>query len=183
MTKQEIRRKILDMRKGLTSKYIEDESERIYERLTESKILDGAKNVLIYSDFDGEVKTAALTGWMMYHGMRIFLPCIDCGDMHAADIKSAALELSAFGIAQPRFSDAQMAEPGELDAVIVPGIAFDRQKNRIGFGKGYYDAYLAQAVNAKKVALAYDFQIVDHIPGEKHDIRMDMIITPDGIIR
>lgn len=183
MTKQQIREKILDMRRSLTSKYIEDESAKIYERLTEGGILKDIKRILCYSDFDGEVKTAMLTGWMMYHGMQVSLPCMREKTMFAADIKSAGLELSSFGIAQPKFSEASMIEPAELDAVIVPGIAFDHAKNRIGFGCGYYDEFLKNAKGVVKIALAYDFQIVDSIPAESHDVRMDMIITPDGIIK
>ena len=182
MTKQEIREKILDMRRGLTSKYIDDESAKVYERLTEGGIFKGVKTVLSYSDFDNEVKTAMLTGWLMFHGMSLYLPCVRKNEMFAADIKSAALELSRFGIAQPKFSEASFLEPGKIDAVIVPGIAFERNGHRIGFGCGYYDEFLKRAGNAKKIALAYDFQIVDFIPAEAHDVQMDMIITPDGII-
>ncbi len=182
MTKQQIREKILDMRRSLTSKYIEDESYKIYERITQGGLLKDVQTALLYSDFDGEVKTAALTGWLLYHGVKVYLPCMESGKMYAADIKSAALELSSFGIAQPQFGDASLIKPEELDLVIVPGIAFDREKNRVGFGKAYYDSFLAQTKNAKKIAFAYDFQIVDSIPAETHDVRMDKIITPDGTI-
>ena len=74
-------------------------------------------------------------------------------------------------------------EPEKIDVVIVPGIAFDRNGHRIGFGCGYYDDFLKRARQAKKIALAYDFQIVDFIPAETHDVRVDVIVTPDGIIR
>ncbi len=183
MTKQEIREKVLDMRRSLTSKYIEDESAKIYEHLMDSGLFDGAKQVLSYSDFDNEVKTAMLTGWLMFHGIRLCLPCVYQKEMFAADIKSAVLELSRFGIAQPKYEEASFVLPEELDVVIVPGIAFDRGGRRIGFGCGYYDRFLKRATKAKKIALAYDFQIVDFIPEETHDIPVDIIITPDGRIR
>lgn len=182
MTKQEIREKILNMRRGLTSKYIEDESAKIYERLTEGKYFTNAKQVLSYSDFDNEVKTAALTGWLMFHGFRICLPCIYQKKIFAADIKSAGLELSKFGIAQPKYEEASFIQPEDLDVIIIPGIAFDRGGRRIGFGCGYYDRFLKRAKKAKKIALAYDFQIVEKIPSEPHDVPMDMIVTPDGVL-
>lgn len=182
MTKQQIREKVLAMRRGLTSKYIEEESGKVYEHLTESGIFQNVKTVLSYSDFDNEIKTATLTGWMMFHGIKVYLPCVCDKTLYAADIKSTGLELSNFGIAQPKFEEASFIEPEQLDLVIVPGIAFDRMKNRIGFGCGYYDSFLKRTEKAKKVALAYDFQIVDSIPKEVHDVRMDMIITSDGII-
>ncbi|WP_066648290.1 5-formyltetrahydrofolate cyclo-ligase [Christensenella timonensis] len=182
MTKQEIREKVLNMRRSLTSKYIEDESMKVMERLLNLPALKDGRNVLVYSDFDGEIKTAALTGWLLYHGAQVFLPVIHKKKMYAANIKSAVLELSCFGVAQPKYDEAELIEPGKLDLIIVPGIAFDRALNRIGFGGGYYDAFLKEASLAKKIALAYDFQILGQLVPEAHDIKMDMIVTPDEVI-
>ncbi len=182
MTKQEIREKILDMRRSLTSKYIEDESAKAVDRLLNLPVLKDIKNVLVYSDFDGEIKTAALTGWLLYHGAQVFLPVIHEKEMYAANIKSAVLELSGFGVAQPKFNEAQIIEPEKLDLIILPGVAFDRSLNRIGFGGGYYDVFLKHATQAKKIALAYDFQVLDQIVCEAHDVKMDMIVTPDETV-
>ena len=182
MTKQEIREKMLDMRRSLTSKYIEDESAKVIERLLALPALKKAGNVLVYSDFDSEVKTAALTGWLLYQGSQVFLPVVYQKEMHAANIKSAALELSCFGVAQPKYEEAEIIDPEKLDIVIVPGVAFDREKNRIGFGGGYYDSFLKHAPQAKKIGLAYDFQVLDQVMPETHDVKMDMIITPDETI-
>jgi 5-formyltetrahydrofolate cyclo-ligase len=74
-------------------------------------------------------------------------------------------------------------QPGEIDLFIVPGLAFDPHCNRIGFGKGYYDDLLAGAPDAIKIALAYDFQMVDKIQAEKHDVKMDMVVTPQKVFR
>ena len=93
MTKQEISEQILSMRRGLTSKYIDDESAKIYELLTESGIFEGAGTVLSYSDFDNEVKTAMLTGWLMFRGMRLYLPCVRKKEMFAADIKLSLIHI------------------------------------------------------------------------------------------
>ena len=183
MTKDELREKVLNMRRSLTSKYIEEESAKVYELLLSSGLLDDVKTVLVYSDFDNEVKTAQLTGWLLYKGVRVALPVVHEKQMYAANIKSAVLELSCFGVAQPKFEHAEIIAPQDLDLVIVPGIAFDRAKNRLGFGGGYYDAYLKQAQQALKVAVAYDFQIIEKIPREIHDENMDVIVTPDELIR
>jgi len=70
----------------------------------------------------------------------------------------------------------------EIDLVIVPGVVFDKNLNRIGFGKGYYDKILNRLKpSAKKVALAHDFQVLEDIPAEEHDVKMDMIITEKNI--
>ena len=72
---------------------------------------------------------------------------------------------------------------GHIDTIIVPGVGFDRQLHRIGRGGGYYDRFLKKHPEAKKVAVAYDFQIVDHVPVSFFDQKVDAIITPTTIIR
>lgn len=181
MGKVEIREKLREMRRDLTSKYIEDASQKIYDKVVDMDVVKNAKNVLIYSNFDNEVKTANLTGWLLYNGKKVYLPAVDKGQMHAADIKSAQLILSGFGTAQPDLADAQVITPDKIDLVILPGIAFDYAKNRIGFGKGYYDAYLKET-KAYRLALAYDFQVIDNIETDAFDEKVDCIVTPDAVI-
>ena len=67
--------------------------------------------------------------------------------------------------------------PESLDLVVVPGVGFDRQGHRIGYGLGYYDRTLSTCANAKFVGLAYSFQVVERLPEEKHDIRLDYLVT------
>ncbi len=81
----------------------------------------------------------------------------------------------AFGILEPT-GESERA-PGDDGLVIIPGIAFDKHYNRIGYGKGYYDRYLSAHPNLFKLALAFDIQLVDKIPAEECDCRMDMIFT------
>jgi 5-formyltetrahydrofolate cyclo-ligase len=97
--------------------------------------------------------------------------------MFAASIKNS-LELSVFGVAQPKREGADIIPPEKLDLVIVPGVAFDKGKNRLGFGMGYYDSFLSNT-KAYRLALAYDFQIVESIPVSEHDQKMDSIMTPE----
>ena len=69
-----------------------------------------------------------------------------------------------------------------IDLVLVPGIVFDKEGHRIGYGFGYYDKFLKKVPKAVKVGLAFDFQIVDRIPAEEHDVPVDFIITEKRII-
>ena len=78
--------------------------------------------------------------------------------------------------------DCQKIAPEKIDLIIVPGIAFDKQKNRIGYGDGFYDRLLKKT-KCPTIALAYEFQIVHNIPGEKHDVKVDQIITEKRILR
>lgn len=183
MDKNKLRTEMLEKRRSLTSKFMDDASQRIYEKVTGLKEVETAKTILVYSNFDNEVKTGSLTGWLLFNGAKVCLPAVKDDEMFAVDIKSAALELSAFGVPQPRLQDAETINPEEFDLVIVPGVCFDRQKNRIGFGKGYYDKFLKEAKNAKRIALSYSFQMTAKIDADAHDVQMDMIVTEEEIIK
>jgi len=181
MQKEEIRKKILAMRRGLASNYIEDASEKIFDAVTELDAVKNAKSILMYSDFDGEVKTGKLTGWLLYHGAAVALPTIYNKQMYAVNIKGAPLEMCSFGMTQPKYTESALVPPDQIDVVIVPGVAFDRKKNRIGFGKGYYDSYLKKTT-AVKIAVAYEFQVVDTIDTHEGDVPVDLIITPEFVV-
>ncbi len=183
MDKQTVRERMREKRQNLTSKDIEEASAAVYETALGLPAVKKAGKLLLYSHFDNEIKTAALTGWLLYQGKEVYLPAIARKNMYAINIKNGRLEMSKFGMAQPRPDSGKAQDPAGLDVVIVPGIAFDREMNRLGFGFGYYDSFLAKAKKAVKIALAYDFQVVESIPAEAHDIKMDMIITPDGVIK
>ncbi len=182
MDKAEIRKTMLAQRRALTSKYVNDNSDRIFEMLVNLGEVKQAKNVMIYSHYANEVKTGKLAGWLLFHGMRVFLPVMDEDTLLVADMSSACFEMNCYGIAQPEKETAQFEDPSKIDLFVVPGLAFDRQGNRVGFGKGYYDDLLFKAPDAVKIALAYDFQVVDAISAEVHDIKMDILVTPKEVI-
>ena len=94
--------------------------------------------------------------------------------------KSTEFEVGNFSVIEPK--NAETANPADIDVIIVPGIAFDKKGNRVGFGKGCYDMFLPET-NAVKVGFCYHFQLCDLIPSDKHDINMDYIITEKGIIK
>ena len=183
MDKVQIRKKMLAMRGELTSKYVSDNSDGIFELLTGLPEVKNAKNVMIYSNFANEVKTGNLAGWLLFNKKQVFLPVLDGQKLLIANMKSTCFEMNRYGIAQPERTTASFVQPGEIDLFIVPGLAFDLHCNRIGFGKGYYDDLLAGAPDAIKIALVYDFQMVDKIQPEKQDVKMDMVVTPQKVIR
>ena len=181
MNKAQIRKNMMAKRWALTSAYVSDQSDRVYERLVSLKEVCRAEKVMTYSHFSNEIKTGKLAGWLLFNKKHVFLPVVDGDILLVADMSSTCFEMNDFGIAQPEKATACMIEPEELDLVIVPGLAFDKKGNRIGFGKGFYDELLLKTPNAIKIALAYDFQIVDEIPCEEHDIKMDLVVTPKKV--
>ena len=94
-------------------------------------------------------------------------------------ISFSNLRKSRLGVLEPKNPIISDTHP---DIILIPGIAFDRKGNRIGHGEGFYDRFL-DGFHATKIGLAYDFQIVDSVPQEPHDIQMDYIVTDKDIIR
>lgn len=92
------------------------------------------------------------------------------------------LVTSSYGILEP-VGDKSNFNVDNLGLIVMPGLAFDKQGNRLGYGGGYYDKFLSSnKIDNKKIALAYDFQVLDKVPSEKHDIKIDSIITEDNEI-
>ena len=151
------------------------------EKLTE---FQNAKSVLFYAPIEQEMEVDIWKLIKKYiQKKEVFLPRTEHKKRsikicHISNL--GQLKKSTLGILEPD-GKCETEKPKNIDLVIVPGIAFDEQGNRIGFGKGFYDTLLKKT-KCPKVALAYDFQIMQSIPCEKHDVPMDIIITEKRII-
>ena len=142
-----------------------------------------AELILFYASFDGEVETIEMMREAQKLGKTIGLPGIM---KHEKEIIPASvvslengLEKGPYGIQQPKMDRAQILNEDLLDLVIVPGVAFDKQNNRLGRGGGYYDRFLRSLPpRALTVGLAFDFQIVDSLSSqEKHDVPVSRVLT------
>lgn len=182
MDKQHIRNRIRDERSRLTPAVVEQKSEAVYEELIGLPQLQDARVVMTYADFSNEIQTGKITGWLLYHGKTVCLPVTETHRMLAVRYRGATMTESSFGISEPRLTEQDVIAPSEISVVLCPGIAFSKDKARIGFGKGYYDSFLKEAPQAFKIGLAYDFQVLA-FAAEPQDVPMDMIVTPDYIIR
>ena len=135
--------------------------------------------VFVYMDFNNEVMTSDLIKHMLAEKKRVAIPYTDTIStliIPSEITEEADLKLSPFGYFEPK--EINPVDVEEIDLVLVPGVVFDKNLNRIGFGKGYYDRILKNLKpGAKKIALAHDFQVLDEVPAEDHDVKMDMIIT------
>ena len=90
-------------------------------------------------------------------------------------------EEGKFGILSPNKENSVLVKPEEIDLVIVPCVGFDEQKKRLGHGKGYYDRYLPQCVNAKKIAIAFEAQKLDEVVTDQYDVEMTHVVTENAI--
>ena len=148
-----------------------------------------AQAVLVYMDYRSEVMTTGLVEELFKKGeKRVFAPRVEGMDIHFYEVHSMEdFESGYQGIREPKedweklFTLQMMSEMKGL--VLVPGAVFDRQRGRMGYGKGFYDRFLAEYIGLNSVALAFSCQIAKRVPVEEHDIRPDLIITEDETIR
>jgi 5-formyltetrahydrofolate cyclo-ligase len=178
-TKAAIRKRILQKRHELTEIEVLEKSLLIRNALIHSVDFQKADVIYIYMDFNNEVLTNDIIEDAFAIGKRVAIPKIESGSMHFYYMNSRKEAMPGhWGILEPNtFSPAK-----EEGLVIVPGVAFDEAGGRIGYGKGYYDTFFQTYSHYPKLAIAFEVQMVNHIPLEEHDVRMEQIITEERII-
>jgi len=143
--------------------------------------------VLFYASFRSEVETLSLLRASLAMGKKVLLPNVDTKNsvLTLYEIKNMnELAPGYMGIPEPNLSDERCAVIDDADLAIIPGAAFDLSGNRLGYGAGYYDNLLSgRSRRMPIIALAYDEQLVDSIPAEKHDVTVDIIVTDMRVIR
>lgn len=173
-----IRKEMLAKRNALALKEIEKNSAIITDKILQSKEFTAAKTVFTYLSMNSEVSTYELVKHTWRHGKKAAVPVVLSGDpnMQFRIIDSFDnLVQSRFGVMEPCQGEA--AVPDNDSLIIVPGLVFDRNKNRIGYGGGYYDRYLRKNKMMANIGICFSFQIIDFIKCEEHDIPVDKIIT------
>lgn len=185
MNKNIIRKEIAKLRSNLKLEDKKILDKRIFNFLIESDFYKKAKRIFIYVSYKNEVDTREIIQYSLKNNKIIYVPKINIEDktMRAIRIHSLnELYVNKYGILEPIIVDKNYNEL-YFDLIVTPGIAFDKLGNRIGYGGGYYDKYLSTLENKiDKIALAYEFQVIDNIIAEKHDIKVDCLITDSEII-
>ena len=173
MDKKELRAYIKTLKKQHTKEQLLEQSERILAKLEQHPDFIKAERVMLYSALPDEVQTQAfLEKWHLKK--TIILPTVVGDDIIPVEFgKDTAFAVGDFNILEPQ------NEPyrGGFDLIVVPGVAFDKEGNRLGRGKGYYDRFLCQHPDVKRIGICFDFQLVDEVPAEPFDIRMDEVIS------
>ena len=183
MNKKIIREAIYEKRCNLTKEFVKEHSIEIFKNLLKTDILN-YNHILVYSDFKNEVKTGDIIKYLLEKNKNIYLPVCNINKLifHVAKITKLKFDshINSYGIAEPELSG---NIDNVIDCAIVPGIAFDKKGNRIGFGKGYYDKFFDKNKNIFKIALCYELQLVECIPSDPLDYPMDLIVTEDRVIK
>lgn len=141
------------------------------------------QTVAAYLSFGTEPPTVALLDQLTSHDVRILLPVID-GDRldWAVYAGTDSVAVGPLGIREPAGERLGVGALASADVVVVPALAVDAHGNRLGRGRGYYDRALAE-VSATVVAVIYDEELIDDVPTETHDRRVDAILRPAGLSR
>ena len=154
-------------------------AEAVFSRLEEEAAFLLADKVLMYHSLPDELDTRVfLNRWNSRK--KFYLPRVNGVELEILPYDKSRLELGAFHIEEPTGCDITPEE--EIELVIVPAVAYDKACNRLGRGKGFYDRLL-QRSKAVKIGVAFDFQFVESIPVEDHDVPVDIVITPSGVFR
>lgn len=181
-TKKDIRSEVKAKRKEASFDEIRRNSQRIFESFISLKEYQDAEVVLAYVDCKNEVETSQVIRRCWKDGKTVAVPKVFGQIMKFYEIHSfEELEEGYYGIREPKHEILQ--EIDRQDALmILPGVAFDEKKHRVGYGGGFYDRYLETHPELIKIAFAFEFQIFEQVPFEAFDRQPEKIVTEKRII-
>lgn len=179
-----LRRKMTDERNLISVQEILIRSKNIFTKIPAEII---TSEVLVHCYIGSikkkEINTLGFIAELLRKNISVHVPFIDSEKvMHPAKLTDLEELVEApFGLLQPK----EIVRPvrDSFDVIFVPGLAFDRRGNRLGYGKGYYDRFLNEQKNALKIGLCFDFQLLDEIHAEAHDVPVDWIISEKELLK
>lgn len=175
-----LRREMKQKRASLEKEEWKRKSAKIQESLFQTAEYQTAERVFLYLSYAKEADTYAILSDAGNQNKHVAVPkVVGKGHMEFYEIRGLCdVRPGAYGISEP-FDERMLIIPSvkEKAICIVPGLVFDETCNRIGYGGGFYDRYLARYPFLKKIALAYDFSVLQSIPSSEYDVKMDMILT------
>ena len=179
--KKEIRKRIFKARKEHDDAWIQEKSHVITETLTKLPEYRNAERIMAYADYNHEVMTRYIIEEAWKAGKEVAVPKVVGNDMVFYRLTDfSQLEPGYFGIPEPVRGEIVKWE----DALMVmPGVAFDPENNRVGYGGGFYDRFLEKHPDITRLAVAFDFQILDLVPTEPTDICPQIIVTQSKVYR
>jgi 5-formyltetrahydrofolate cyclo-ligase len=183
MPKQKLRQSILARRRTLAASEVRVASLLIQQAFIASAEFVNARVMALYAPIHNEVDTAEVFIEALAAIKTVLYPAVSGDGLRFRRvIAPEQLQKGTFGILEPDAS-CDAYDPCEADLIVLPGVAFDTKGKRIGYGKGYYDKALHSLEGrGKLIGFCYDFQLVDDIAGEPHDVKMDLLITEKRVV-
>lgn len=176
MDKKELRKNIREQKRAMTPEMIECASQRLAQQFLASEYYKNASVIYGYLPYNQEVRTVPILEQALRDGKKVAVPKVygDTMQFHyLTDLTRVAA--SEMGIPEPMGDEPVACDENAL--VLMPGLAFDKNGNRMGYGGGYYDKFLSAEPKHPTVALCYDFQLVEAIPTDAYDIPVDLVLV------
>lgn len=175
MNKQELRRTIRERKRAMTKEEIVERSNALAEKFYNSPAYQAASTIYGYLPYNQEVRTVPMLQRALDEGKRVAVPKVYGDEMRFIYLEDLTQVSKGYaGIPEP-IADAPVAEDKQA-LVLMPGLAFDPQGHRIGYGGGFYDRFLAQEPHHPTLALCYEFQMQAHLDTEEFDIPVDTVL-------
>lgn len=178
-TKKDIRKYIYGVRKKCTDQEIENWSRKITEKVLSHPAFIQAEKIMVYADYNHEVITRYIIEEAWKLKKEVAVPKVSGKDMIFYKLTDfSQLEEGYYGIPEP--TKGQIADWQDA-LMIMPGVAFDRDNHRVGYGGGFYDRFLEKHPGLVRLAIAFEFQILEQVPVEPTDILPQIIITEEKL--
>ena len=175
MDKQALRKEIREKKRAMTEAEIVSKSEKLGVLFAASEAYRQANTIYGYLPYNQEVRTTQMLQRALADGKKVAVPKCYGNEMHFIYLDDLSkVEKGYCGIPEP-IEDGPIADD-KTALVLMPGLAFDPQGHRMGYGGGFYDKFLEKEPNHPTLALCYDFQMFDHLETESHDIPVDTVI-------
>jgi len=182
--KRALRDRVRSLRDAADPAHRREWSVRICDHLLRECDLTGAGAVLSYAGFGSEIDTLPFNRAILGRGLALILPRVDraAGGLVLHRVRDLETDLApgVWGIREPDPKRCEVVVSAAIDWMLLPGLAFDRHGGRLGYGGGFYDRLLPQLPPLRRIAAAFQCQIVDHVPRGPHDVSMDLVITESG---
>ena len=180
LDKKALRREIGQKKRAMTAAQIEDYSRELAGRLYETEYYKEAKSIYCYLPYNQEVRTWPILARAKADGKRVAVPKVYGDVMRFLWLDDfAQVAEGAYGIPEPVFDEPVADDEDAL--ILMPGLAFDPEGHRVGYGGGFYDKYLEEHTRHRLVALCYPFQLFEHLDVEEHDVPVDLVICADDL--
>ncbi|MDW8095840.1 MAG: 5-formyltetrahydrofolate cyclo-ligase [Aquificaceae bacterium] len=178
-TKESLRAQAIKKREELSQRERQELSKQILNRLISLPQLSGARSVLLFYPHRGEPDIRPLISKLILEGYQTLFPkVVDKGLKLVRVEREEDLKPGAFGILEP--SQGEEVEPEKVELALVPGLLFDKEGYRLGYGKAYYDRLLGR-LGGLKVGVCYEFQVVEEVPRDSWDEPVDLVVTDANI--
>ena len=179
--KKQLKETILEKRDSLSNQELTENSKKIEDNLFNLDSYKKSRTVMLFVSFNNEVNTHDMIK-KSFGKKNVVIPKVMQHEIEPSLILDFdnLVPSGKFNILEP--IEIMKIAYKNIDLVVVPGIVFDREGHRIGYGFGYYDKFLKKVPKAVKIGLCFDFQVVDKIPNEVHDVPVDFIVTDKEVI-